>query len=80
MPRWNTKLERLRKLTRNLFNEAKQSSELAEYKRALTEYNREIGKAWILETRRRNIPDETLNLIMETHFSGSISCADLSSS
>lgn len=45
VPWWNTKLERLRKLSRKLFNKAKQTSDWAQYRRALTEYNREIRKS-----------------------------------
>ncbi|XP_055622249.1 uncharacterized protein LOC129765838 [Toxorhynchites rutilus septentrionalis] len=42
---WNKKLEKLRKLSRKLFNKAKITSNWTEYKNCLTEYNKEIRKS-----------------------------------
>ena len=49
VPWWNNKLQVLRRNTRKLFNRAKVTSDWSQYKKALTDYNKEIRKA-----RRRN--------------------------
>ena len=45
VPWWNNKLDKLRKDTRKLFNKAKRTNKWDCYKRALTEYNKEIRKS-----------------------------------
>ncbi|MGR0248970.1 hypothetical protein ACUWCN_28550, partial [Klebsiella pneumoniae] len=45
VPWWNRKLEKMKRTVRQLFNKAKKYSQWAEYKRALTEYNKEIRRA-----------------------------------
>ena len=105
---WNKKLEKLRKVTRRLFNRAKVTSNWELYRKALTEYNREIRKSrrrdWRLMCEKvehtsttarlqkilakdhtnglglvkkdngqfTNDVNETLGIMMDKHFPGSI--------
>lgn len=45
VPWWNSKLRKLREKTRKLFNRAKKTQEWEVYRKALTNYNKEIRKA-----------------------------------
>jgi ribonuclease HI len=45
VPWWSKKLDRMKKSLRKLDNETKNSSERGKYRKALTEYNKEIRKA-----------------------------------
>ncbi|KAL1448474.1 hypothetical protein WDU94_005530 [Cyamophila willieti] len=45
VPWWNKELEKLRKLSRRLFNRAKRSGEWEQHKEALTKYNLELRKS-----------------------------------
>ncbi|XP_053687324.1 uncharacterized protein LOC128736851 [Sabethes cyaneus] len=51
VPWWNRRLERLRKMTRKLYNRAKITSDWTQYRRALTEYSKELErskrKSWV---------------------------------
>ena len=108
VPWWNNTLQAMRRKARKLFNRAKATCDWSQYRRALTEYNKEIRKA-----RRRNWrftceniectpeaarlhkvlskehsnglgnlkkddgeftknPSETLKVLMENHFPGSV--------
>jgi len=52
VPWWNDKLAELRKKSRQLFNRAKVTSDWDHYKKALTEYNRELRRAKRKDWRR----------------------------
>lgn len=52
VPWWNDRLAELRKLCRKLFNRAKITLDWVQYKKALTEYNRELRRAKRKDWRR----------------------------
>lgn len=113
VPWGNSKLELLRKISRKMFNKAKRTSNWAQYRKALIEYNNEIRKSkrrsWVQmcesidntptvarlqKTLAKNhsselgnlkrqdgmftkTNNETLDLVLETHFPGSDLCGIL---
>lgn len=64
---WNNKLEKLRKQTRKLFNRAKITSDWTDYKKSLTEYNREIRKSKRWDWKRTCEQVEQVPVVTRLH-------------